>query len=268
VQPPELPPPPPPSWTPPPPPPRLPAEPTTALGAEPLVEYVEATEKQDKFRTIVALLIAVVSILGAIVAFRASLSEQEAHQLDLTSLQEAEKVEQILNDADATANDDMLHAAQYQEHVKASAKLKAEADAATTAGNTDLATTLTAASEHETVLARTVYRFMSGYSGAGFTATNATDKPITFDRQAEVNFYLENNSDYTKLNPEATQAHAEKIHDRAVYMLGVVTLFIASLLFLTLAQFTRRSIRPLFAGAGAAFSAAGVALWVVVERIT
>ena len=52
-----------------------------------------------------------------------------------------------------------------------------------------------------------------------------------------------------------------------VLMVGsLVTLFVASLLFLTLAQFTRRRVRGLFAAAGASVALVAAALWVVVEK--
>ena len=61
-------------------------------------------------------------------------------------------------------------------------------------------------------------------------------------------------------------ASAEAAHTRADRLLGLVTLFIAGLVFLTLSQFARRVTRPWFAGAGGLCALVGTALWIVVER--
>lgn len=216
----------------------------------------------------VALAIAFVSILGAIVAFRASLSEQEAHRLDLNSLQESARKEQLQTDASARADDDLLHAAEYNEHLKAAVILDNQAKDATNAKppNPALAAALSAQADSERVLARSLTRFFESQFPADESPKDAT-KPVKLDRDLEVEQILSGNPDYTGLKPEVTIQQAERAHTRAVYFLGIVTLFIASLLFLTLAQFTRPAVRNLFAGAGTAVSLAGVVLWVLTERI-
>ena len=72
------------------------------------------------------------------------------------------------------------------------------------------------------------------------------------------------NEQLSELRPAATIAQADAKHAQGVNLVGLVTLFIAALLFLTLAQFTRPAIRRVFAGAGAFTAALAVVLWIVV----
>ena len=229
------------------------------MAAELAVEEELDEETPDRFRTWVALAIALVSILGAIVAFRASLSEEEAHRLDLDGLQASAEVEQIKTNTEAVANEDQRTAVEYQDHIVLALKLEDEASKQT---NAQVAASLDAEAQNQRVLARTVSRFFQG----GFPSVSDAGTAVKLDRDAEIARLLADNDRYGELHPDKTLAQAETVHTRAVDLLGLVTLFIAGLLFLTLAQFTRRSIRPVFAVAGALSAGLGLVLWFVVER--
>jgi hypothetical protein len=87
---------------------------------------------------------------------------------------------------------------------------------------------------------------------------------VQYDPQAALQRLENRDAKLPELRPDATLAQAESKHSQSVNLVGLVTLFIAALLFLTLAQFTRPSIRRLFAGAGSITSVIAIALWVVV----
>jgi hypothetical protein len=229
------------------------------MAAELAIEEELDEEPADRFRTWVALAIALISILGAIVAFRASLSEEEAHRLDLDGLQASAEVQQIKTNTEAIANEDQRTAVEYQDHIVLALKLEAEA---TKASDPQVAASLDAEAQNQRVLARTVSRFFQG----AFPEVTDASTPVKIEREAEITRLLADNDRYGELHPEDTLKKAETVHTRAVDLLGLVTLFIAGLLFLTLAQFTRRSIRPLFAAAGGLAATVGVVLWVVIER--
>jgi hypothetical protein len=217
------------------------------------------TDRDDRFRVWAAVGIAVVSILGAGVAFSASLAEQNAHQLDLKSLQESARVEEFRSEAESTANSDLRSAAIYQEHRKAASQLAEQA-----AGTQDpaLAAVLRVQAEHELVLARIAGQY---FRGGAPTDNGDAATPVEFDRQAEIDRLLSENPELGQLHPQATLDQADLLNGRTVRLVGLVTLFIAGVLFLTLAQFTRRSIRPLLAAAGVTAAAIGILLWIVVE---
>lgn len=219
-------------------------------------------EPVDRFRTWVAIGIALVSILGAVVAFSATLTEQDARRLDDQGIQDAARQQQIVTDLQATVNSDLRYLAPYQEHVKAAQILD---DQATTLQATDPAGAdrLRAQAQSERVLARTWQGF---FQGAVPVAGDAA-APLKYDPVAALQRLEANDADLQELRPDAVLAEADDSHTRSVHLVGLVTLFVAGLLFLTLAQFTRPAIRRIFAGAGGLAAVIGVVLWVLVLRV-
>ena len=243
---------------------RLEADVEAAIGlrAGEKTNEVEIEEKRDRFRTYVAIAIAVVSILGALVAFRGSLAEQDSRALEQQGIQEAAQREQILTEIEAKIDSDIRYVGQYQEHLKAAASLDSQATAATSHGSSALAQNLSAQAADERVVAHTISSFFQ----ADFPIDPGTGKPLTYDRAAATALREAEDSELPNLHPNETIDHAEALAGKAVDLVGLVTLFVGSLLFLTLAQFTRPSIRRLFAAAGGAFALAASVLWIVVER--
>jgi hypothetical protein len=218
-------------------------------------------ERADRFRTVVAIAIAVVSMLGAAVAFRGSLTGQEAHRLDQDGIQEAARKEQIVTDISASVNEDLRNLAGYQEHVKTAKLITDQANSVRTKFP-DLAEALDAQAQSETVLARTQGRFFRWLVPAA-----GDDKaPVEYDKDKVVARALAQNEELKKLRPDATLTAADEKHTKSVYLVGLVTLFIAALLFLTVAQFIRERLRAIFAAAGGAATLLGIVLWFVVER--
>lgn len=227
-----------------------------------LESTVEAGEPEDRFRTWVAIAIAVVSILGAVVAFSATLTEQDARRLDQQGIQDASRQQQIITDLQATVDEDLRYLAPYQEHIKAAQTLDAQATALQSSDPASAAL-LHAQAESERVLARSWQGF---FQAALPSATDAT-APLKYDAKAALQTLENNNSDLQQLRPDAIRDQADTKHTESVNLVGLVTLFVAALLFLTLAQFTRPTIRRMFAGAGAVAAVSGVALWLVVLKL-
>lgn len=222
----------------------------------------EEAEPEDRFRTWVAIGIAIVSILGAVVAFSATLTEQDARSLDQQGIQDASHQQQIVTDLQATVNEDLRYLAQYQEHIKAAEILDDQANSLQ-ATDPSSATLLHAQAESERVLARTVQGFFQG----ALPSEGDPGKPAQYDAAAALRRLETNDSDLQALKPEAVLAQADDKHKESVNLVGLVTLFVAGLLFLTLAQFTRPAIRRIFAVAGGVVAASGLLLWVLVLRI-
>ena len=271
----ELPPPPPPPGTPPPPPPESErhdtgAAPILVPGAPGVLASEAAGEAEydasghepgaGRFRTGVAVAIAVISILGAIVAFRGTLAEQDARRLDQQGIQEQSQREQIITNLQAQVDEDIRNAGIYQEHLKASQILSDQAGKAT---DPSLASSLRADAQAELVLAHTSERF---FGGAIPNDSGKSGDAVTYDRDKTLARLEANNDQLRELRPDQTIASADEKHIQSNNLVGLVTLFIAALLFLTLAQFTRRGMREIFAAAGGVVAIAGVLLWIVVER--
>ena len=222
----------------------------------------EMGEPEDRFRTWVAIAIAIVSILGAVVAFSATLTEQDARRLDQQGIQDASRQQQIITDLQATVDADLRYLAPYQEHIKAAQILDDQANTLQ-ATDPDSASLLHAQAESERVLARNWQAFFQG----AFPVTGDANKPVQYDAAAALKRLEINNSDLQELRPEAILAQADAKHTKSVNLVGLVTLFVAGLLFLTLAQFTRPSIRRIFAAAGGLVAVGAAILWVLMLRI-
>ncbi|HYL70181.1 MAG TPA: hypothetical protein VEY89_02630, partial [Candidatus Dormibacteraeota bacterium] len=110
---PDAPPPPPPGNEPPPPPGSPPAE--------------ETPVPEDRFRTRVAIAIAVVSILGAVVAFTGTLTGQGASELDQSGIEDTSTQQQVITNLSGTVEEDLRNLAPYQEDLKAADILQSQA---------------------------------------------------------------------------------------------------------------------------------------------
>ena len=213
----------------------------------------------QRFRTYVAVAIAVVSILGAVCAFTGTLAEQGARQLDQQGLQDDASRQQIVTSLNGTVNEDLRNLAPYQEEIKAAEALQSQAATLDSSDPTSAAL-LRAQAESELVLARTQLNFFQ----AALPAPGPSGKPAQYDPDAALQRLENNDPQLNQLKPDATIAAADGKHQTSVNLAGLVTLFIAALLFLTLAQFTRPVVRRTFAGAGVITALLAVLLWVVV----
>ena len=211
-----------------------------------------------RFRTWVAIAIAVVSILGAVVAVTGTLTEQTARQLDQQGLQDQATQQQVITNLNATVQEDERNLGPYQEDVKAAAALQSQA-ATLQSSDPSGAAALNAQAKSYLVEARTRLTFFQGQQ----PAPGPSDSPVAYDSAAALQRLENNNTQLSELRPESTLDQAESQHGKAVNLVGLVTLFIASLLFLTLAQFTRPAIRRFFAAAGGIVALAALALWIV-----
>ena len=222
-------------------------------------EGAEGEEGAGRFRTIVAIAIALVSILGAVVAVTGTLTEQTARQQDQQGLQDAATQQEIITNLSATVQEDLRNLAPYQEDIKAAAILQSQAATLQTSDPSNAAA-LNAQAQSYLVEARTRLTFFQGAT----PQPGPSGKPVQYDPNAALQRLENNSTQLSELRPTATLDQAETAHGKAVNLVGLVTLFIASLLFLTLAQFTRPSVRRFFAGAGGLAALAALALWIIV----
>ncbi|MFN2582344.1 MAG: hypothetical protein ABR498_06350 [Candidatus Dormibacteria bacterium] len=236
--------------------------PASLQTSAPPVEGAVAEEGDSgagRFRSIVAVAIAVVSILGAIVAVTGTLSEQTARRFDQQGLQDEATQQEVITNLSATIQEDVRNLAPYQEDVKAAYLLQSQA-ASVEGSDPTTAAQLNAQAQSYLVEARTRLTFFQGAT----PQPGPSDKPVQYDSAGALQRLENENTQLSELRPEATLDQAETQHAQSVNLVGLVTLFIASLLFLTLAQFARPAIRRVFAGAGGLVAVVGVVLWVIV----
>ncbi|MEA2460009.1 MAG: hypothetical protein QOH90_186 [Actinomycetota bacterium] len=207
------------------------------------------------FVRLVTLLITVVSILGAIVAWRASVVSGNAGGLDQTANQDLVRKQQIDAQIEAQVDEDLRIFPRYLAHLGAWKTLKQQSDDVR-AQDPDLATKLSIEGQDELSLARTLYQSLSV-------------KPVfgaeEYDKQFSVDYLRQFEIDLRGLDPDKTVKLAAEERERGVKLVGITALFIASLFFLTLAQVARFNVRRFFALGGLIILIVGTILFVAVD---
>jgi hypothetical protein len=203
----------------------------------------------------VSLLITAVSILGAIVAWRASIVSTDAANGDQAATQDLVRQQQINVQVQAQVDQDLRLFPSYLAHLHAWQTLKKQSRSVQR-NDPDLATALSSEAQDELSLARTVYQSLSV-------------KPVfgaeEYDEQFSIDYLKSFQQELHGLDPEATEAQAAELHDKGVRLVGITALFIASLFFLTLAQVAKPNVRHFFAGAGVLVLILGTILFVIAE---
>jgi hypothetical protein len=214
---------------------------------------------QGQIRSVIAISIALVSGFGALAAWRATLTSDDASTMDSTYIQQVAQRGEEISKQEATVDEEVRIYALYRQHVEAAKQLSGEANQLRTS-DSSLASSLDAQGQAELEVAHT----LQGYFRAGAVdpSTNSYDRSTTLA-------YLESHdTKLQSLHPEAYLAMGEVLHRRVVLLVGLVAIFVAALFFLTLGQLSRAQLRPLFAGAGWAVAAAAVIVWPLVESGT
>jgi len=215
-------------------------------------------ERRDNFRTVVAALIAATSVLGAVAAWQAANRASEASSYDSQALQETSREQQLLSNWTSVIDEDLRNRAQYVQHAQAAQLLKQDADALRSTDPT-AASELDVQSSAESRLAdahAVQYQLIPPGSDA-----DKTDSQLREQWLAE---RMRDDPELRTLHPGATISLADSLHRQANQMLFLVTLFVAALVFLTVAQFVRRRTGLVFAVAGLVVIAAALLLWPVV----
>jgi hypothetical protein len=202
--------------------------------------------RTDRFRAWVGVLIAVVSILGAVVVWRASVESSNASNSTQQATQQLILQQQRRGSIESGVAQDFRLFLDFQEHVMSWRRLLAQADEA---ASTDaiLAATLRAQARRELSEARRIRPLIQNFDRPSFGDENGV---VDFDPARQAHALAEADLELTGLRPDLAFAGAKEAHDRAVRLVGVGVLFAAALLFLTFAQVARRGARRVFALAG------------------
>lgn len=218
--------------------------------------------EESGFRSLIAIVIAVTSVIGALAAWRASVLATEAAILNRRAIQERIESEMRQLRWEGQVDHDVRLLADYQEHIWAWRFLGAQAERAQRT-DAQLAASLDAQAQGELALARALRPFfLSAIPDFG----NAQGT-IVYDRAYVLEGLLLGDATLRDLRPAATLTRAETFHAKAAFLRGIVALFVAALFFLTLGVVARIGIRRVLAQVGAAVIAATVVLWGVAEAL-
>jgi hypothetical protein len=215
----------------------------------------------DHFRVWVGVLIAVVSILGAVVIWRASVDSSDASDLGQQGIQQLILQQQKRGDIEASVARDFRLFADFQEHVLNWRSLLTQADQ-TQPTDSALAADLRQQARRELSAARAIRPLMQAFDQPDFGDETGI---VTFDPGRLAAAREAADLELTGLRPGRAFADQETTHRRSLHLVGVAVLFAAALLFLTLAQVARRGPRGIFAAAGLVVMVGAAVLFALIE---
>jgi type II secretory pathway pseudopilin PulG len=219
-------------------------------------------ERVGHFRAWVGVAIAVVSIMGAVVVWRASVVSAEASDLAQEGIQELILREQRQSGTETGVARDSRLFIQFQEHVLSWRVLLNQAERAQD-GDPELAKRLRDEARRELAQAKGLRPLFQAFTRPFYGDLEGL---VVFDPRQLVTALTDADLELTGLSPERTRAEEEAAHERALHLVGIAVLFAAALLFLTFAQ-VGRGARVIYAAAGGVVAITALALFVVVELL-
>jgi hypothetical protein len=216
-----------------------------------------------RFRTYLAVAILCAASLGAWVAYRAAVVSSAAADLAQQEIQERVQQGQILAAKEGEVAQDRRVLGIYQAHVKAWKLLQTDADRMQ-ARNPVRAASLHTQAQRELVIAKGLRSLLQ------FGTDLGDDKgDVGFDPGFVLQFLKGRDTELSSLRPEVTEHAVDRNHDRAVHLVGVVTVVVAAIFFLTLARipYSKAWLNRLWAGAGYFALLFGLTLYGAVDVI-
>ena len=206
-----------------------------------------------RFTFSVALGIVVVSILAAVMAWQSSVWGERSSNTDELTRQDQVELERILTQQAGDINQDIRVFNNFEEATLLAQEL--EKDANKLRGQQALDFRLDAGSQRAE--AKSQRRF--------FRSSQPAVRPngrVMYDAAFANRILRAYSPDLEVLRPDALRADAKEAGIKSVRLTGLAALFVAALLFLTLAEVTRRTrARTIFAIAGAAVATVALALF-------
>lgn len=189
-------------------------------------------------RPSIALGIVVVSVLGSLMSYRASLAEQKSARSEKLAAQQEVTREALLSTNNQLVDQDLRIFGRLQQNLLLARELQREA--AQLPSGSAQARELAIQAQQELALARAQQSFLQG---GGLDATG--DLPRYSSRLARQQA-IAADQDLQRLTPHALALEAKTVHTRVVKLVGLAALFIAALFFLTLAEATTGGMRRTF----------------------
>lgn len=205
-----------------------------------------------RFKLSVALGIVIVSILAAGMAWRSSVWGENSGNTDELTRQDQVQLEQILSSQTEQVNQDIRVFNSFEEASLLAQEL--DRDAAKLKGQARLELGLEAGSQRAE--AKSQRRFFNASAPAV-----DPDGTVRYDAAFAQRVLRSYSPELEVLRPDALREEARAANVKSVRLTGLAALFVAALLFLTLAEVARRSVSGIFAGAGAVTATVALGLY-------
>jgi hypothetical protein len=205
-----------------------------------------------RFKLSIALGIVVVSILAALMAWQSSVWGERSGNTDELTRQDQVQLERILSSQNGAINQDIRVFNNFEQATLLAQEL--DKDAGKLSGQASLDLQLEAGAQRAE--AKSQRRFFEA------SAPHVDDDgQVVYDAAFTERLLRANSPELEVLRPDELRADAREAGVKSVRLTGLAALFVAALLFLTLAEVSRRSIARIFAAAGVATSFAALLLF-------
>ena len=215
--------------------------------------------KRDTLRFRTGIAIAVVSMLGAVVAWRASIVSSDASDLNQFATQELAEQQQILARHQNEVNQDIRLLASFQEHAWLEKRYRDDAKKVKKS-SPDLAKGLQVRANGEAGLKREVEQFFLG----GYPAVDDAKATASYSSETALRELADQDARLAELRPVALSEEAAGRHRQALQLVGVGAIFVVALFFLTIAQLAELPRGTTFGLIGGAVAVIGLLLFVFV----
>jgi hypothetical protein len=216
---------------------------------------VTAASGSTRFRRSIAVLIVVVSVLGAVVSWRAAVWAGIASGLDREATQTLLLVEQARTSDHGQVAEDLRVFDRYRQEFERSRLLAASARRQRHRAERRR---LRLQADESAAIARVL-------AGAHTAWPPERDgRTVRYDAEAALDALAANKPDLADTDPDYLFGLARDAHDKTVQLVLIGTLLIASLFFLTVAEVIQRRMRRVFAAGGLALCL-GATAWFALQ---
>lgn len=219
----------------------------------------------------IPLAIVIVSVLAAVMGWRASLAEEgSAHSEELSRQDLIQKQQQLIQDNDAV-DTDLRTFGQFTQYSSLAHSLLADADRVGGPAGSELRTEGQADLGIARVLGKQIQLLNYTFDPSSPTSNSNLRSDGTYapGHPYDANLALDvaENADLSLhgLAPEQLHTTAEDTHTKAVDLTGIAALFIAVMVLLTLGAIVPGPPKTWLAGSGATLAIVGVVLFVIVQ---
>jgi osmotically-inducible protein OsmY len=200
-------------------------------------------ERANRFKSVIAVLIGLVSLTGAVATWRAASLGSLAADTDRRSIIESVQVEKSRAAAEAQLRAEEQYFARYRANVVSDEGLKSDANASRQAGNEAQARDLLDQAQVFEELAKNLSQLTFN---TDYITTDPKGNQV-FDEVRRRRDLLRNDTEASRLDPDQTVAEADRLHARSQRMVKWIVAFVGIIVLLTIAQLSRPRVRPLLA---------------------
>lgn len=213
--------------------------------------------KSNRFDLVVTILIALVTTLGAVIAWQAALSLSAAGNAQQQGLLDTLSLEEGAASYQTRLYTELQYFVKYTQFQEMAKHLRQDETAARSRGETNLANDLSSQAEQNEALAENLEQFFD---------VSYIQADGTFDEERRLADLRLNDAKLQGVAPQEMFDEADALQDKARMFVGIIFFLTVALLFYTLSQITENRIKYPFALLATVIFAGSVIAFIMVVR--